>query len=129
MRPRKLHPSMLETSISNKAGEIVGYAKAYADQHVRLLKLDIAERFSKLTAGLVTVMLGFILLLFVLLLLSIGAGIFLGEVMDSYGLAFMTLAGSYALVGLLLYFTRRWWLVNPLLSLVIQEILSEDEDQ
>ena len=120
---------MFESSISNKAGEAVGYAKSYADQHVRLLKLDIAERFSKLTAGLVTFIFGFVLILFILLLLSIGAGIFLGEAMGSYGKAFMALAGFYLVVGIILLATRRIWLVNPLLSLTIQEILSEDEDQ
>jgi len=120
---------MFESSISSKAGETVGYAKSYADQHVRLLKLDIAERFSKLTAGLVTAIFGFILILFILLLLSIGAGIFLGAAMGSYGLAFIALAGFYLLMGIILLSTRRMWLVNPLLSMIIQEILTEDEDQ
>ena len=46
--------------MSQQAGEIFGYAKLYGEQQVKLVKLDLAERFSKVTSGLALLMVLFV---------------------------------------------------------------------
>ena len=113
--------------MSQQAGEIIGYAKAYGEQQVRLVKLDMAERFSKVTSGLALLMVLFILALFILLLLSIAAGLYLGNIWNSYATAFLALSGFYVLVGLVLIVFKKSLIINPILSVVLNEMLDQDE--
>jgi hypothetical protein len=113
--------------MSQQAGEIFGYAKLYGEQQVKLVKLDLAERFSKVTSGLALLMVLFVLGLFILLLLSIAVGLYLGNTWSSYSLAFLVLSGFYAVVGILLIAFKRKLIINPILSLVINEMLDQDE--
>jgi len=113
--------------MSQQAGEIFGYAKLYGEQQVKLVKLDLAERFSKVTSGLALLMVLFVLVLFILLLLSISIGLYLGDVWNSYALAFLMLSGFYVLVGILLIAFKRKLIINPILSVVLNEMLDQDE--
>lgn len=113
--------------MSQQAGEIFGYAKLYGEQQVKLVKLDLAERFSKVTSGLALLMVLFVLVLFILLLLSISLGLYLGNAWNSYPMAFLVLSGFYVFVGILLIAFKRKLIINPILSLVINEMLDQDE--
>lgn len=113
--------------ISEQAGEVFGYVKEYGEQQMRLVKLDLVERFSKVAAGLSLLLFSFVLLLFVLLLLSIAAGLYLGGLWNSYPLAFLALAGLYFLVGIVLIVFKKSLVINPILTIVIGEMMEEDE--
>ena len=114
--------------VSEQAGEIVGYVKEYGEKQVKLVKLDIAERVSRITSGLALMMVAFVLLLFVLLLLSISAGIYLGEVWGSYAMAFLFLSGFYLIVGIALFVFKKSLVTNPILEVVINEMMKQDEE-
>jgi uncharacterized membrane protein YqjE len=114
--------------MSQQAGEIVGYIKEYGEKQVKLMKLDIAERVSRITSGLALMMVAFVLLLFVLLLLSIAVGIYLGEVLDSYAIAFLCLSGFYLIVGVTLIVFKKSLVINPILEVVINEMMNQDEE-
>jgi hypothetical protein len=114
--------------MSQQAGEIVGYVKEYSAKQVKFVKLDLVERISKITSGLALMMVAFVLLLFILLLLSVAAGIYLGEIWDSYALSFLLLSGFYLIVGIFLFVFKKSLVINPILEIVINEMMKQDED-
>lgn len=114
--------------ISQQAGEIFGYLKIYGQQHVKLAKLDLSERVSKVTSVLTLILVLFILMLFVLFMLSIAVGLYLGNLWESYPRAFLVLTGVYVLAGVIVYAFRKPLIVNPILSMVINEMMDEDEE-
>lgn len=119
---------MTKHSISQYTGEITGYVKSYAALHVRLAKLELAERLSKITASLTVLMLTFTMVLFILLITSVGIAIYLGDVWQSYTSGFLAVAGFYVLVVMLLIVFRRGLVVNPLLTHIINQMMEEDDD-
>lgn len=114
--------------LSEQAGEIFGYVKVYGEQQVKLIKLDLAERFSKVTAGLALMMVLFVVVLFILLLFSIALGLYLGEKWESYTTAFLALSGFYVCIGLLLVVFRKILIVNPILAMMINEMMDQDDE-
>ena len=99
--------------MSEQAGEIFGYAKLFGQQQVKLIKLDLAERFSRVTSGLALILVLFIIVLFILLLLTIALGLYLGDIWDSYSKAFLVISGFYTVVGMLLIVFKRNLIINP----------------
>ena len=114
--------------MSQQAGEIVGYVKEYGEKQVKLVKLEMAERISKITSGLALMMVAFALLLFILLLLSIAVGIYLGQIWGSYPMAFLFLSGFYLVVGVILIVFKKSLVTNPILEIVINEMMNQDEE-
>ncbi|MCB0666363.1 MAG: phage holin family protein [Saprospiraceae bacterium] len=114
--------------ISEQAGELFGYAKVYGEQQFKLIKLDVAERFSRVTAGLALLLVLFVVILFILLLFSVALGIYLGELWQSYTTAFLSIAGFYVFIGILLLVFRKSLIVNPILAMMINEMMDQDEE-
>lgn len=113
--------------MSQEAGEVFGLVKIYTEQHIKLIKLDLAGRFSKATSGLTLLVVAFILIMFILLLLSVSVGLYLGGIWESYPLAFLAITGFYILVALVLIVFRKPLILNPILATVINEMMDEDE--
>lgn len=102
------------------AGETTEYAKHYLKLQLDYFRLETAERVAKVSASLIATLILATLGMLVLLMLSLAAGFYLGQLWHSYALAFLCIAGFYVLLaGLVLLFKERW-LTNPLLTSIIR---------
>jgi hypothetical protein len=61
------------------------------------------------------------------LLLNIGIAMWLGDLLGKPYFGFMSVAGFYLLVGIILYFTATKWLRNPVSRFIIKQTLNQDK--
>jgi len=102
------------------AGETAEYAKQYLKLQLDYFRLETAERVSKVSAMLVAAVVVGLLALVALLMLSLAAGFYLGQLWGSHALAFLAIAGVYAFLALLILLFKERWIINPVLTAVIR---------
>jgi len=110
------------TDVLQQAGESFEYANQYVQKQIELLKLEGAERVAKTTATLITTAVLFFFVSMVVLMLSLSLGFFLGNLLNSYALSFLIIAGIYAAIGLLVYFFKNQLLTNHILTHVLESL-------
>lgn len=106
------------------AGETFEFARQYARQQVEYLRLEFAERSAKTTANLITAMVVAAIGLVFMIMLSIAAGFYLGNKLDSMPLAFLFVALFYLLLAIVVYAFRRKLVTNPVLSSILHSFLN-----
>lgn len=120
---------MKTEDLLNTAGETFEYGRIYLTAQKKLIRLEVAEKMAKATSALITAMaLGFFLSLFTVFL-SIAVGLWLGEVWASYPLAFLVVTLFYGVLGGLAYLFRIQMITNPVLMLILQTVLDDDDDE
>lgn len=102
------------------AGETAEYARQYAKLQLDYLRLETAEKMAKAASSLVSTLAVAALGLLALMMLTLAAGFYLGKLWDSYPLAFLAVAGFYALLALLVLVFKKQLLTNPLLTTFIR---------
>ena len=114
---------MRTEELLSSAGETLEYGKIYMEQKMDFYRLETSKRLAKTTSNLATVAVMGFLGMMVIMFLSIAGGLYLGAILESYGLAFLIVTGIYTLAVLLIYFFKKEIITNPILSLVIREML------
>ena len=110
------------------AGETFEYGRIYLTNQKKLIRLEIAEKMAKTTSALITAMvMGFFLALFTIFL-SIAAGFWLGKIWASYSLGFLVITLFYGILGGLAYFFRTPMVTNPILMLILNTVLDDDDE-
>ena len=96
------------------------YARSSAELY-RLKAINkSADVISTLTARLAVAV--FITLFF--LILNVGVALWLGEILGKSYFGFFSIAGFYALVGIILYLFRNKWIKEPLRNSIIAHALN-----
>ncbi len=114
---------MKTEELLSSTGETIEYGKMYLEQKMDFYRLETSKRLAKTTSNLATVAVMGFLGMMVVLFLSIAGGLFLGAFLGSYGLAFLIITGLYILAVVIIYFFKKEIITNPILSLVIEEML------
>ena len=114
---------MKTEELLSSTGETFEYARIYAEQQKEYLRLEVSKRIAKTTSALVTVAVISFFAFMVILFLSISVGFLLGNLWGSYGVAFLLLTGIYALAAILIYFFKKRLITNPIVSLIIKDLL------
>ena len=107
--------SLIESLVEN--------SKEFTEQKVELIKLKAVDKSAKIFSIVVTTILLLIFFVIFFLMLSIGLGFFIGDLLGETYLGFFILAAFYAIVGLVLYLGKRVFLRNPLANRLIRKIL------
>lgn len=114
---------MKTEELISTAGETVEYAKIYIEQQKQYFRLETSKRLAKTTSNLATlavlVFLGFMVMIF----FTLAIGFLLGKYIGSYGVAFLGLTGFYLLLAILVFYFKKQIITNPILNLVIKEML------
>lgn len=98
----------------------------YVADRLLLFKMQSTDKGSKLIASLFFILLDAMLFFFILLFLSIMAGYFFAEVTGSLYVGFGIVAGTYLLLGLLL-FLMRGRIEKKIIDTIIQIIFDKTE--
>lgn len=115
--------------ILESVGESIGFAQHYVEQQLNYFRLEIAEKVSSVISSLVTMFVLFVLALLVITFGSTALALYLGDVLDSYPLAFALITLFYFLLGLAVYFFKRQMITNPIIAQVIDEIYHRKDDE
>jgi len=113
---------MDENQIAETAGRAYGYIRSYVNDRLEITKLDMIEKSSKVFSGVVTSISIVVIALIFLLFLSVTLALFLGNLLDSYTLAFGIVSMIYLVIGLVVYFFKRSLITNPVLTALIRKM-------
>lgn len=104
--------------------ELVAKAESYGYSSVELVKLKAVKTAARVTGVAGTqLILGTGIVLF-LLMASMGASFWLGELLESTYLGFFAVAGFYLVLLLIVYLLRKWLVKRPIENTVIKELLN-----
>lgn len=109
-----------------RAGEVIGFAREYVEKRIELYQLQVAEKIVQTLSSLITYFLLFIFFILALIFASVAAGFFLATALGSSGWGFAIVTGFYTLLAILLFLFRRPMILDPVLSMVLQNLREED---
>lgn len=105
--------------------ELIDKAEQYAKTNVQLYRLKVIDKvtdvFSSVASGIVIS----IVILFFIIILSVGASLWLGEVMGKTYYGFFAVAGIYALIAIILVALRKHLLENFFNDYIVRLIFKE----
>lgn len=104
-------------------GETTEYARQFAQKQYDYMRLIVAERTAKVASTLLTTLAVTFFILLLVIMLSLTLGFYLGNLLKSYPLGFLIVAGFYAILAFVVYALRRQLITNPILSMIIKEML------
>jgi hypothetical protein len=111
--------------ILHATGETVEYARQYIKQQGEYIRLEVAERSSKVVSTLATVAVISFFAMMVLIMLSLSLGFWLGQRWGSYPKAFLFLSGAYFILALGLYLFKRVFITRPILNLILDSFFEQ----
>ena len=107
--------------------ELIDKAENYAKTNIELYKLKAIDKttdvFSSVAAGIV---IG-IVITFLLIVLSIGAGFWIGEILGKTYYGFFVVAGFYAVLAIILVLMRRQLLEVFFNNYIVNQIFKEKD--
>jgi len=106
----------------NKVEKLIGDVKEYAETKLDLVALNLQDKGSDIAASAASVVTLGIIILFVLLFLSLGAALILGNYFQDPSIGFFCIAGFYLIVFLLVYINRHKWIKLPLVNSILKKI-------
>lgn len=113
----------------SKIEDLFSNLKEYVKLQYDILRLQLTEKAATLGATLVTALiLGFIVLLTVILL-SITAALYAGDLMGSRTLGFMIVSGFYVLITLIFVLFKGKLIRDPIRDKIINEILKKEAEK
>lgn len=111
--------------MDQRINEILDDAKEYGGHQVELIKLEVVEKTAGVSAEILTHLIlgviGFILVLFA----SIAGGFLLGEAFGSVALGFLTIAGIYAIILIILFIGKDSLLKKNFTNYTIKKMLED----
>src|SRR5437868_978524 len=109
---------------SNNVEELFEKFKDYADVRIKLLKLKGINKVSGFTSSLVTTLILLVLLWGILICLTIGLALLIGELVGRAYLGFFILGAVYFIIGLVLYSKREKLIKNRVSNKLIKELMN-----
>lgn len=109
-------------NIKNQTKETVNHVAAYAHNQMEISKLLLLKKTAQASSFLMFIFIASLLLFFMSFMLSIAAGIFLGDLIGSYPLSFLIIAVVNLLFLILLTVFRKSILDNVVLRQIIKQM-------
>jgi hypothetical protein len=108
---------------------LLGKASDYLETRVDLIKLTATGKTADIVSTLLASLVIFSFALVFFVFLNLGIALWLGAILGKMFYGFFIVAGFYLLLGLLFYSMRNRWFKEPISNMIIQKILSKDENQ
>ena len=95
----------------------------FAKKGVELYKLKAIDKSADVLSSLVARLTVIIILTLFFLIFNIGIALWAGEALGKSYYGFFSVAGFYALIGILLYAFRHQWIKEPIRNSIIEQAL------
>lgn len=103
--------------------ELYELGEAYSKTSIRLIKYRALEVSISIVTALIAQMSVVIIFLFCLMMLSLGAALWLGEMLGAIYYGFLLVGGFYFIVGLLAYFILHKMIKKSVGDFIIKQAL------
>lgn len=112
----------------NKLDRLFGHVIECAETRIDLAAINIQDKMSEILASIASVAVVGLLMSFVLLLLSIGAALYLSDYFQSSFIGFLYVAGFYFVTAILVIITRKSLIKLPIINALLKKINFHEED-
>ena len=104
--------------------ELFQKIKEYADVRINLFKLKSISKISGLMSSAISIILITLIFLTVLVCITIGLSLWIGDSLGKAYYGFFIVAGIYIIIGLILFLLRGKILKTPISNKLIKELLN-----
>ena len=104
---------------------LIERAEDYGKITIKLLKLNAIDKSADVASSLVSRLAVIITVVFSVLIISIGAALWLGKLVGEIFYGFYLIGGFYAIVAILLQVFRDQWIKYPVSNSIIKQMLKE----
>ncbi len=112
----------------NKVDKLIGHVIECAETRFDLVAINIQDKVTEILASMASIAVVAVLFIFVVLLLSIGAAMYLSDYFHSAFIGFLYVAAFYFVLGLVVIFTRRNLIKMPIINGLLRKINFHEED-
>jgi hypothetical protein len=112
-----------------KIEELISHIKEYADNRITNVKLSIAEKTSKLIAGLLAAIVVIFVLFFFVVFASIGLAYILSAWIGKMYAGFFIVAGLYLLAGIIIWIGKEKILRLPIMNAMIKKMFDKEDGE
>ena len=111
-----------------KIESLLDKAKEYVNTRIAQAKLSVAEKVSKLIAGMLAGLVAVLVFFFFLLFSSIAGAIAVGNMLGRPALGFLIVGAVWLLLGIIIWKARSRLLQIPIMNAIIDSFFSNDKD-
>ena len=114
-----------------KVEELVVHVKQYMNNRIDTVKLNTAEKGSKLMANMITMAVSILIFGLFLLFISLALALAIGKATGELYWGFLIVSGIYLLLGILVTVLREKLLRMPILNALLKQLFKgeDEEDQ
>ncbi len=112
----------------NKAEDLVGHIKEYVEVRVEEVKLEVADKSSRVMANVIARLVIFLIIWFFILLASMAIAFLLGQLWGKVWLGFLVVSVFYLLLSWLIWLGRDKWLRIPIMNGMLRQLTKKDDE-
>jgi hypothetical protein len=118
---------MENTRIADNISEVIDASRKYVEANLKLFKLSLLERLSKVVSLIISTTLVMLVGTIVMLLLSLSAAVLIGDMLHSRALGLLIMALFFLLLMIFLWVKRKTLIINPVIRSLNDIVFSDDE--
>lgn len=103
--------------------------ESYLKTNVTLYKLTTIKKSADIVSGLVSTLVLLMVVMFFILMISVAASLWIGEILNSPYKGFLTISAFYVFLFIVFFVFKTQLLKNPTRNIVVKEILNKDDDE
>ena len=112
-----------------KVDELVVHVKAYMNNRIDMVKLNAAEKGSKMMANVITLVISLLVFGLCIVFAGFALAFAFGKLTGELYWGFLIVAGIYLLLGFFLWMLRGKLLRVPILNSLIKQIFKEEDEE
>jgi hypothetical protein len=112
----------------NKIEKLISNVIECAETRFDIVAIDVQDKVSDILASIASIAVLGVMAIFAVLLMSIGAAMYLSHYFDSDFAGFFCVSAFYLLVGFILFLKRREWIMLPIINALLRKINFHEEN-
>lgn len=112
-----------------KIDELVVHTKAYMNNQIDIVKLNAAEKGSKIMATVITMAISFLVFGLCIVFASFALAFVFAKLTGELYWGFLIVAGIYFLLGFFLWLLREKLLRIPILNALLKQLFKEEDEK
>ena len=118
---------MDNTRIADNISEVIDASRKYAKANLKLFKLTLLERLSKVVSLIISATLIMLGLAIVLFFLCIAGAMYIGGLLHSSALGFLVMGLMFLVPVIILWINRKTLVINTVIRKMNDIVFAEDE--
>ena len=111
--------------LNEKVENLTGSLKEYVDTNYELIKLEVIERSSVISAGIISTLIVGVTLVFFAFFISLYAAYYLSDKLEGSYMGFALVGAFYLFIALIIYFNKKKLIENPVSNCIIRKNISD----